>query len=117
MSQGKFIRGKYSTDAGVVHPIRIQPETVIAQTNPAPAGEITGLVTARVGGSRRQYGILARTVRLAWTGAAPDGYDPNGIITLPILTLAAYTALAPGQAVTYQGTAAQVIGKSPERIR
>lgn len=117
MSTGKFTRSRYEADGGVIYPIRIQPETIIGTFNPAPAGAVNGNITVRVGGSRRQYGILARTVRLKWTGTVPDGYDPAGVLTIPVLTPGAYNDISAGQQVTYQGGQAEVIGKSPERVR
>jgi hypothetical protein len=117
MSAGVFIRSKYESNAGEVYPIRIQEETIIADVNPAPAGEIDQTILARVSGSRRGYGVFARTARLTWTGAAPAGYKPGGVITIPILTQDAYEDIAVGTTVTYLGTAAEFVGKSPERIR
>lgn len=117
MSAGQFSRAKYETDEGDIHPIRVQPETIIATINPEPAGEITGTVSARVSGSRRQYGILARTGRFTWDGDAPDGYKEAGVITIPILTPEAYDAIKANVKFTYLDTAAVWIGKSPERIR
>lgn len=117
MSAGKFKLGKYEADNTVVYPVRIQPETVIATFNPEPAGAITGAFKAKVSGSRRSYGLHTRLVRLAWTGAVPDGYKEGGTITLPVLTATAYANIVVGQTVTYLGSPAEVIGKSPERVR
>lgn len=117
MSAGAFTSSFYEADDGTIYPIRIQPETIIATTNPAATGPAAAKIRARVSGSRKGYGMHARTMRLRFTGTVPAGYAANSVVTLPVLTLAAYNALVPDQAVTYLGSAAKVIGKSPERSR
>lgn len=117
MSAGAFKLGKYEADNTVVYPVRIQPETVIGTFNPEPAGAITGTTRAKVSGSRRAYGLHCRVVRLRWTGAVPEGYKEGGTITLPMLTPTAYANATVGTTVTYLGSAAVVIGKSPEVTR
>lgn len=119
MSAGNFILSKYEADSGEIHPIRIQPETIIADTNPAPAGAITQSLRARVGGSSRTYGLHARKIRVTWTAPAthPEGYKDGGTITLPILSAAAYAAINIGQTFNYLANSVTVTGKSPEESR
>jgi len=86
MSAGQFERSFYESDGGTIYSIRVQPETIIATTNPAATGPATGEGSAAATGGRRRLGINARRVRVQWTTAAPTGYDPDGTITIPILT-------------------------------
>ena len=117
MSAGAFLSSIYERDDGTFCPIRIQPETISTQ-NPAAAGPVTaGAVFAKVSGSRRGYGVHARTVAITWTGTVPTGYKLTGIIRLPVLTLAAYNAFAPGQKFNYLDNEVRVVGKSPEKVR
>lgn len=117
MSAGPFNLAKYESDSGVIYNAKIQPET---QAFSAQAGVVAGAVTgepsAIMKGSRRGIGVNARNVRIRFTAAPPAGYDVGGIMTVPILTLAAYTAILKGAAVNYLGTAAIVVGKTPEYI-
>lgn len=119
MSAGNFIISKYEADDGEIHPIRIQPETIIATTNPAPTGATTSSIRARVGGSRRSYGLHARTIRVTWTVPAthPDGYKDGGTMTIPVLGAAAFAAINVGSTFTYLGSGVTVTGKSPEVVR
>lgn len=121
MSAGAFLRSRYESDPGSIHRIRIQPETaaltIDGVTNAPPAGAIDAQGSARVGAGRRSLGVNARLVRLAWTAAAPAGYDANGIITLPWLQQDSFNALVPGAAGSYLGSAVELVGKTAESIR
>lgn len=119
MSAGAFTRSKYEDDAGIVHNIRIQPETLAlvigAQTNGAPAGAVTGRVSAKVSGGRREIGLNARKVTVAFNeGSAPDGYDPTGTIALPWLQVLSFASINRGATGTYLGAPITVVGKTPE---
>lgn len=117
MSNGSFVYAKYETNAGDVRPIRVQPETIIAATNPEGTGSLAGGLV-RVSGGRRKIGTKARSMTLRQNvGAAVGGYQPTRGITLPVFTKAAFEALAIGQAVTYNGSAWTVAGTSPEAGR
>ena len=117
MSAGRFLRGKYTADAGTVHPIRIQEETVFAQ-NPQPTEALTpNAVSARVGGGNNRLGLKARSISLVWQGEPPEGYKEEASIRIPILTKASYDAIALNSTLTYLGKTAVVVGKSPERLR
>lgn len=120
MSAGKFSNQFYVTDAGIVGFVSIQPETVTAW-NPAGVGPpAAGAPTVRVSGGRNKIGIHARIARFRWSGTpavAPTGYDPSGIITLPILTLGALTALVKGTSYAYLGASLNLVGKTSEKIR
>lgn len=120
MSAGNFVRSFYEADNGEIHPIRVQPETVAANVgaaNTAPAGPATVGISARVSGGARQLGLTARKVRLAFTATVPAGYAEDSIITIPVLTPAAFAAASVGATGTYLGSAVQVIGRTPESVR
>ncbi len=120
MSAGGFIKVRYQADTGILHPIRIQPETLILELGGSanavptePAGTVKSRISARVSGSRRGLGLFTRMVRIQFgsaTGDAPDGYQLGGVITLPILTEALYDAITPGDTGTYLTKAVTVVG-------
>ena len=120
MSAGNFTRSRYETDSGAILPIRVQPETLAANVgsvNAAPGGAVDGLGSARARGSRRQLGVIARSVTVAFTGALPDDYAENQTHRIPIMTPAVYNAANPGTTGTYLGVPIVVIGKNPESVR
>lgn len=116
MSAGKFISSKYSTDAGVVHRIRIQPETVTS-VNTVPSGSVTGLTSAYARKGNRRYGVGARTITIKWNNTIPDGYDSTSSLVIPILQKTVFDGLSLGGAFTYLGVEGSIIGKANERIR
>lgn len=94
MSAGKFQLVKYKSSpefGSRIHSIKCQPETyetleIDNVVNGQPTGAYTeGAPRVRVSGSKRAYGIKARTVTLRWTSGAPAGYDPNSLIRVPVL--------------------------------
>lgn len=120
MSQGAFLETKYQADNGDVHPIRVQPETVAASlgtANIAPTGAVTIDLFATARKSKRSYGVGARTARLRFTGAVPDGYKPGQVLTVPVLTIAVYNGLTRASTITYLGQPAALVGKSAETKR
>lgn len=117
MSTGKFVDAIYETDAGTDVSIRVQPETITAW-NPVGAGTPTpGYPSAQVSQGKRALGINARTARFKWAAAPGGGYDPNGIITLPIFTKAAYDNLVKGIDYAYGTTGLNLVGKTAETIK
>lgn len=120
MSAGSFTRGRYQADNGSIHPIRIQPETAAANigaVNAPPTGAVTVPLFARARKSRRAFGLGARTVRVRFTAAVPDGYAPNQILTIPILTPTVFNGITPDQTGTYLGAPVVVIGTTAESRR
>lgn len=120
MSSGVFSSSKYETDAGAIHRIRVQPETLLANVggaNSAPSGAIDTPGTVRVGGGNRAFGIKARSVTVRWTSAAPTDYADNQYIRIPVLTKTLYDSINPGDTGTYLSTNVTVVGKNPERVR
>lgn len=120
MSTGAFERSKYSTDEGVVHSCRVQPETftftVAGQANAEPVTPITGVGSARMSSSARRLGINARTVRFEFN-AGFEEYEEGSTLALPVLIKANWDAYKPGLTGTYQGAAITVIGRSQENIK
>lgn len=121
MSAGQFLDAFYETNSGEICGVRIQPETAAlvldAVSNTIPAGPATQLASAQVGRGKRSIGVNTRTVTVEFTGAVPDGYQPNGKITLPWLQQASFEALPKNALGTYLGVGVRLAGRSPERIR
>lgn len=111
---GSYIRAKYETNDGEVRPIRVQPETVIAGFNPQGDGTLNGSYV-RVSGSKRKFGLKARSVTLSRNvGPVVEGIQPKTTTTLPVFTKAAWTAAVPGTAVTYDGKPWEVASRGEE---
>jgi hypothetical protein len=121
MSAGQFVRSKYQMDDDAIVSVRVQPETLLATiaggSNAAPGATVTQSGSARVNGSRRMIGINCRQIRLAWTGAVPDGYKPDGIVVIPWLLRASFVVIKVGDTGSYLGQSVQVIGKTSEAVR
>lgn len=120
MSSGPFVLSKYEADNGDIHPIRVQPETLSANVgaaNTAPTGSVTVGLFASARKNRRAYGLGARAVRVRFTGAVPDDYAPNQVLTVPVLTPTAFASAIIGATGTYLGSPIIVIGRSPESSR
>lgn len=118
MSAGQFVISSYgaSYDLAQIHPIRIQPETLAAQPT-APADPPTSPISARVSGSKRTLGLIARKVVLRDDLAdPPEGYQPSGRLTIPILSDADFANITKGQTLTYLGVDMVVVGKIPEYV-
>ena len=120
MSSGNFTTVRYKTDAGNVHRIRVQPETVSlalgATANSPTTDELTpNLPSARARASKRIFGVVARSVTLRWI-VIPDGYQA-GTVTVPILQKTVFDALPLGGVVDYLSGSGEIVGKSNESIR
>lgn len=121
MSAGEFTNTGYqATYAAVIHPIRVQEETLEAVldgvANAAPAGAINNPISARVGKSRRAFGLGARMVTLEFTGEPPEGYtgDP---VRIPALSPAFFTKCVKGVTGTYLGANVKVVSNTPEDVK
>lgn len=123
MSQGAFINSFYNSNkTGLVHPIRVQPETLAltvgGTANAAPAGPAASPISAQVSQGKRSKGLNARTVTMKFTPAAPAGYKIDSPITLPWLnSVTVFDAFAAGAAVTYQGGSGVLVGTSSETAK
>jgi hypothetical protein len=120
MSAGAFVNTKYESNAGTIYFARVQQETldldIDGTTNDAPAGDIDGEPSASMSGSRRKYGVNARSVSLSWTADPPDGYEDGSTVRVPILTPAVFNGISRGDTGTYLDAAVEVVGKSNESI-
>jgi hypothetical protein len=120
MSSGAFSDSKYETSAGHIHPCRVQPETLSltlgGTANAAPTGAVDRETSAYMSSSTRRLGVNARTVRLAWDGDPPDGYEANATLTVPILTPALFNTISRGTTGTYLGANVKVTGTTNEKI-
>lgn len=123
MSSGAFVIETYQARYGggaITHPIQVQPETVtlvIAGTpNLGASGDPVSPISARVSGGRNQIGLNAELVRLKFVDT-PEGYKPDGVITLPLLASAIRVKATRGATGTYQGVGIVVLGVSPETVR
>lgn len=121
MSSGVFETRKYqSTKTGLIHPIKVQPETLTTLTlnsvaNAEPAGALSNPVSAQVSQGKRSLGLNARLVTITWVGAPPTNYKAGGNITLPWLASAGFDALVRGVTGTYLGTPVRVVGTREEK--
>lgn len=121
MSAGVFSPVKYVSDVGYVYPAKAQIETVNfavgATTNASGTGTIIAdTPSARLNGSKRTIGVNARSVTIKFNGAGPATYKDGSTLRVPIFTKATYDAIAKGEACTYLGVGATVVGKTPEYI-
>ena len=120
MSAGSFISTKYESDDGDIHPMRIQPETALANiggANTAPSGDIDNSISAKARGGIREYGLKARGVNVVFTSTLPTDYEAGNVYRIPILTRARYDAISVGTTGTYLSNPVRVVGKIPERVR
>lgn len=117
MSAGAFTNSKYQAKGGTIHPIRVQPETITAFNNAAPAGATTSDISAVGSLTRRQRGLRPRYITVKFTGTLPEGYKEGTLLKLPILTPAVFDGLNVGGTGNYLGAAVQIISKEDERAR
>jgi hypothetical protein len=111
-----FVLSKYESDAGTVHPVKVQPSTITAW-NAAPTAAYNA-PQVRVSGGKRRIGIKCRSVALAQNiGAAVNGFQPIRVIRVPVLDPTAFEALDIGETVTYNTTSWRVYGKTKESGR
>lgn len=125
MSAGNYVIGRYTAtyDNTQIHPIRVQPETLELVvvvggsnvTNGSATGSINNPISAIVSKSRRGIGLVARLIRVRFTGTVPDDYQPGGTIALPVVNPAIMN-VSKGATGTYLGQEIVVVGTSPERV-
>lgn len=118
MSAGSFVIAAYVASYALetVHPIRVQPETIAAQPV-VPDAAPTSPISAHVSGSKRSIGLIPRKVTLRDDILAPpDGYEPSGRLTIPILDPDAWNGITKGSSLNYLGIDMVVVSKSPEYV-
>lgn len=123
MSAGPFEISKYQAeyDAGdQIHPIRVQPETIALTldgvTNAPVTAAKTNSISAQVSKGRRSIGLNARMVRIKFTETTPEGYKPDGVITLPLLNVSIKAKAGRGTVGTYLTLPIVVVGSSAEKV-
>jgi uncharacterized protein YaiE (UPF0345 family) len=105
---GKFIIANYERDDNSVGPIRVQPETVTTWNTQATGAKSGYYIRAR--GSKRAYGVMARSVTLTRSIGSGEAYNAATVsLTVPVFTKAAWAALSAGQVVTYNGVSDWVV--------
>ena len=122
MSAGEFTDALYQADSGEIHPIRVQPETLLftsgGTANAAPAGPATSDISAKVGKTAREIGLGPRHLTFKFdAGQAPTGYEDRGTIRIPVLTTAAFTAYVRGNAATYLTGTGVIVNKTTESAK
>lgn len=123
MSAGNFIFSRYRSTSLPGDPVmiaRIQPETqdlVLGGAANEPGGATVTLpLRVNISGNTNSLGVKPRTVTLRWVTNVPEGYAPNGVLRVPILSPELWDAVDPGITTgTYLGGTVRVVGKSPER--
>lgn len=117
MSAGAFTVSRYESDSGDIHPIRVQPETITAFNNEAPAGAVSSDISAVVSLTRRQRGLRPRYISVKFTADPPTNYAAGTVYRIPILKASVYDGLNIGGTGTYLATACVIVGKEGERAR
>lgn len=100
---------------------RVQPETlelvIDGATNSGSTDTANQLASLNINGGRRTNGVTPTKVRMKWTATFPATYDPNGIVTVPLLNDAIRAKAAiKGATGTYLSQPIEVVGTSPEYI-
>lgn len=121
MSAGAFTSSRYAAEAGTIHPIRVQPETLAATiggtANDPPAGAANSKISARVSNGNRQFGLKPRRVSFKFTGALPTGYKADQVLTIPALTKAFWDLAIKDAEGTYLGLPIKIVSSLSEQVR
>lgn len=129
MSAGAFSTlAKYQAtyDTAQIHPIRVQPETLLLTldkapapdlVNTVPAGANTSPISALIGLSRRERGLRARYVTIKWSGSPPAGYKADTTLNVAIMQPSVFNSINIGDTGSYLEAAIEVVAKEPERVR
>jgi hypothetical protein len=121
MSAGSFVISKYlCTATQDVHPIRVQPETLLISVagteNTPPAGALSSPISAQSSQSRRALGVNARTITFKYPAPAPTGYKADSPITVPWLAEFPTPNFIKGAAVETEVGSAILVGTTPEKV-
>lgn len=124
MSAGQFTKTLYEDDKGIFHPVRIQPETFSLTLNTVPNDAPVGPKTPNIPGlklskGKREAGVVARRIRFKITDPNPPAnYQANSILSLPVLTPAAFNTYEKDQTGSYTlngiNYSVAYVGKTPE---
>lgn len=124
MSAGTTLIVGYESyfDTGGVYPLRIQPESATAAiglvSNEPPAAAINRLVSGKVGGSKRQKGLVVRLLylKLAFGSDPPPDYSLSSRTAIPALTESFFKLAITTGELEYLNTLWKVTGGRPEYI-
>lgn len=99
---GRTVIAGYERDDGTFGSVRVSSSTV-TDWNPIAIGARTGYyVKAR--GSKKSYGVIARSVSLTRTVGTAEAYSGGTVSArVPVFKKAIWAALATGQVLVYQG--------------
>lgn len=105
---GKFTKAVYERDDGTFGPVRVQTVS-LAAWNPQAVGVLSGYyIHAR--GSKRAYGVVARSVSLSREIGSGAAYNAGTVgVTVPVFQKAIWQALTTGQTLAYAGIADWVV--------
>lgn len=99
---GRTILATYERADGTFGPIRVSAVSVTTW-NPVATGTKTGyFVKAR--GSKKQYGVVARSVSLSRSIGGPDAYSSGTVnVKVPVFQESVWDGLVTGQVLAYGG--------------
>lgn len=99
---GRTVIAGYERDDGTFGSIRVA-STTVTTWNPIATGTRSGYyIKAR--GSKKSYGVIARSVSLTRPVGTADAYGSASVsLRVPIFQKAIWAALATGQILAYQG--------------
>ena len=107
-----FTRGKYQSNDGTIHPIRMEATRYAAAGAP-PSGDADSEVKAKISNNNTEFGIRPRGLRLARTiGSGDNAFSKYAF--LPVLTATAYNAFSVNGEVTIGGEDWTIVAKQPE---
>lgn len=121
MSAGKFQNYTYTTNAGNLVAIKLQPETADATFGGAintgvagnPNSEFPSAVVSR---SRRAIGIHPRTVQYIMESGMPTDYKKEQTFSSPVLVKSVWDGISKNDVVSYLGGTGKVLTKTEENI-
>lgn len=99
---GRTAIAGYEREDGTFGSIRVATTTITAW-NPIAAGTRSGYYI-KAHGSKRSYGVIARSVSLSRPVGTADAYSGGSVsVRVPVFQKAIWAALATGQVLAYQG--------------
>jgi hypothetical protein len=130
MSSGSFVTALYEAeyDTSVLHPVRVQPETISAVTRStavdnfsaeASPGLKVSPISAFASGGRRGIGLFCRRIVLILPsgGSPPSGYSPSVPLVIPVLNGTFWADTPRGAEVEYLGVVYVVRSRQREVVR
>lgn len=130
MSSGSFVDTLYEAeyDTSVLHPIRVQPETIAAVASSTGVdnfgAEVSpGLkvspISAIASGGRRGIGLFCRRITLVLPsgGSPPPGYSSSVPLVIPVLNSVFWADTPRGSEVEYLGVVYVVRSRQREVVR